>query len=127
MAAQSKKPYLTKAERAAFREALLEKRRQISGDVSRLEDETVRAGEETDYSVDHMADHGSFSFDQDQTIGIIERESDILRAIDLALEKLRNGTYGQCDDCSGRIKKTRLKALPYAHLCLACQMKREQS
>ena len=80
-----------------------------------------------DVSVDHMADHGSDSFEQDQTIGLIERESQAIRAIQASLDKIDQGSYGTCEECEGPIKKARLKALPYARLCLECQMAEEQA
>lgn len=123
---EKKKSKMTKAEIGKIRETLLGERAKILGDVSSLEDEALKPYED-EVSVDHMADHGSDSFEQDQTIGLIERESESLRAIAEALEKLDAGRYGICEECEKPIKKARLKALPYARLCLECQMAEEQT
>ena len=45
----------------------------------------------------------------------------MLQKVITALEKIARGTYGICDVCGRSIKKARLKALPFATLCLACQ------
>ena len=41
-----------------------------------------------------------------------------MERIDKALAKMDQGTYGLCDRCGKPIEKARLKALPYANLCL---------
>lgn len=44
-----------------------------------------------------------------------------LLAIDEALEKVREGTYGVCEECGDEIRSGRLKAMPLARLCVPCQ------
>jgi len=64
----------------------------------------------------------------------VERQTDVahqgnvaqlLNQIDRALEKMEQGRYGICDRCGGEIDRARLKALPWANLCLACQGRME--
>ncbi|MCM8771079.1 MAG: TraR/DksA family transcriptional regulator, partial [Candidatus Omnitrophica bacterium] len=43
-----------------------------------------------------------------------------------ALKKIEEGTYGICEECKNLIAKARLKAIPYARLCLKCQEKKEK-
>ena len=43
-----------------------------------------------------------------------------IRAIDAALERIENGTYGICVDCGGEISEARLNAVPYAIKCRDC-------
>lgn len=126
MSAEKKKTAMPKADVEKFRRILLDKRKEVGGDVSQLADQALRSYED-EVSVDHMADHGSDSYEKDQTIGFIEREGASLRAIDLALQKLRDGSFGLCEACGGKIRKVRLNAIPYARLCLDCQAKEEKS
>jgi RNA polymerase-binding transcription factor len=60
----------------------------------------------------------------------VERERDLALSaqarasvdeIDRALAKMDAGTYGVCERCGHPIPKARLKALPYAALCVACK------
>ena len=44
---------------------------------------------------------------------------------DDALDKIEEGKYGLCDSCEKKISKVRLKAVPYAELCVPCQEKQE--
>lgn len=121
-----KKSRWTKTDLDKIRSELTEKRAELLGDVTSLEDQALKSTGD-DVSVDHMADHGSDSFEQDQTIGLLEREREALRMIQTALGKIQDGEYGICEDCDGDIPKARLKALPYARLCIDCQMAEEQN
>ena len=53
-------------------------------------------------------------------------EMALLREIDGALERLRDGTYGTCMECGMPLTRKRLEALPWARCCVACQ-ERHQS
>jgi len=76
---------------------------------------------------------GDVQFDEESGEGgtmNVERERDLALSaqaraavdeIDRALAKLGNGTYGVCERCGEPIKRARLKALPYAALCIACK------
>ena len=46
--------------------------------------------------------------------------------IEQALQRLDEGTYGKCVKCGKDIHPERLKALPYAEMCVGCQSKQEQ-
>lgn len=49
-----------------------------------------------------------------------------LKQIDTALARLHAGQYGLCSSCSGSIPLARLRAVPFATLCVPCQTRREQ-
>lgn len=44
-----------------------------------------------------------------------------LKAIDAALERLKRGEYGICEECDEPISEKRLKAVPWTRYCLHCQ------
>lgn len=48
-----------------------------------------------------------------------------LAQIEIALQRLDDGTYGQCAQCGEPIEPGRLSVLPYASLCVRCQAKQE--
>jgi DnaK suppressor protein len=48
-------------------------------------------------------------------------EEAIHQAVNAAIERVENGTYGQCTDCGRRIAQTRLNAIPYVERCLKCE------
>ncbi len=56
-----------------------------------------------------------------------ESESDIpalaeFRLTERALRDIRNGTYGRCETCDGEIAGERLEVLPFATICIKCQL-----
>ncbi|HKB08824.1 MAG TPA: TraR/DksA family transcriptional regulator [Candidatus Polarisedimenticolia bacterium] len=57
---------------------------------------------------------------------IMEALDRTLRQIDAALARLRAGRYGFCSSCSDPIPLARLRALPFATLCVPCQERREK-
>ena len=50
----------------------------------------------------------------------------MLREVEGALERLRDGTYGTCMECGMPVSRKRLEALPWARFCVTCQ-ERHQS
>jgi len=53
------------------------------------------------------------------------RERQKVKQIDTALSKIENGEYGYCEDCGENIPIGRLKAMPFATLCVKCKSERE--
>jgi DnaK suppressor protein len=58
---------------------------------------------------------------------LAEVESRELASIENALERMRNGQYGLCEVCNGKIPMARLNARPYATMCIECQRDLERS
>lgn len=59
------------------------------------------------------------------SIHLHERDRMVLFQIDRALGKLEDGTYGQCESCGETIGVGRLKASPFATLCVSCKEEQE--
>jgi len=122
---------MTKAELETYREALLTLRQRLSGDVSHLTDEALRArGGEASGSLSnaplHLADLGTDNFEQEFTLGLLQNQEQTLDEIGEALERIHQGTYGLCEECEASIPKARLQALPYTRHCVACARKLQQ-
>ncbi len=112
---------MKKAEIKPFKELLLELRARMRGDVSTLASSAVGASGSGNSSVpSHMADMGSDTFEQDNTILLMNSEGETLAAIEGALERVEEGVYGVCLECETKIPKTRLKAIPYSPHCVKC-------
>jgi RNA polymerase-binding transcription factor DksA len=60
------------------------------------------------------------------TSRLTARDQNMIREINLALERIDDGTYGQCAWCEGDIKPARLRVLPTAILCIDCATAREK-
>lgn len=59
----------------------------------------------------------------EKRLALEKRTRDQLTAVDHAIEKFEQGTYGSCDKCGKPIDPERLEALPQASLCLECKSK----
>jgi len=118
-------PKLKKEDLKKYKEVLIRLRETLTGDVKSLETEALKESEQ-DFSVDHMADHGSDNFEQEFTLGLIENVEETVREINEALERIGEGTFGVCEGCEKAILKTRLQAVPYARYCVDCQRKNEK-
>ena len=67
---------------------------------------------------EEYADAGSATFERERDLSLVNNLRDLIDRIDKALAKVEDGTYGLCDRCGKPIEKLRLKALPYANLCI---------
>lgn len=121
---------MTKAELQAYERLLMGLRDRLNGDVSHLADEALgKAGEGSgnlSHMPIHMADLGTDNFEQENTLSLLHNEEQQLQEIGDALERIRQGSFGLCEECRTAIPKARLKELPYARHCVACARKLEQ-
>jgi len=122
---------MKKADVKPFKEMLLVLRARLRGDVSTLADAALSnagAGRSGNSSVpSHIADMGSDTFELDNTILLMNNEGETLVQIEGALERVENGVYGTCLECSGKIPKMRLKAIPYTPYCVKCASELESN
>jgi DnaK suppressor protein len=121
---------MNKAELKIYKEVLLTLRARLRGDVSQMADAALKksrsesVGDLSSMPI-HMADIGSDNFEQEFTLSLMQNEGDTLEMIESSLERIEEGTYGQCEECSVKIPKTRLNAIPYSVLCVRCAERQE--
>ena len=114
-----------------FKIQLIELKRKISCEIRHLTEENISksqreaSGEISSYTY-HMADMATDSFDREFSYTLASNERDLIYLIDEALSKIDSGTYGVCERCNKKILKKRLKTIPYARYCLACQEEEEK-
>jgi DnaK suppressor protein len=102
------------------RQALMERiAQQRGGAVGRVE----AAAEQFAQSED---EHAQNITERDLAFAIDEHESAELNAIQAALVRVREGSYGECMDCGKAIALARLQANPEAERCVNCQTQLEQ-
>ena len=83
------------------------------------------AGDLSGYSF-HLADVATDNFDREFNLDLASTEQDLLNRIDEALAKFKDGTYGSCEGCRKPVSLKRLKAVPYAKLCIKCKEAEEK-
>lgn len=72
----------------------------------------------------HQADLGTETFEREKDISLLEQLEAELDALDRALRKLDEGTYGLCEACGEEIPAERLEAVPWARFCMKDQSRR---
>jgi RNA polymerase-binding transcription factor len=125
------------AKKSAAKKPVLDK--FLEGQLAELERERenyLRQAETLQAEADSLTEDrepGDVQFDEESGEGdtlAVERERDLalsaqaraaIEQIDVAVAKIHDGTYGQCENCGTAIPKERLKALPYAALCVKCK------
>ena len=107
---------------SSVKKALLKRREQIAKSLLKL---TGSATESSSKPVGDHVDDAVLGFEIASTYAIAEQEAEELRLIDLAFEKIDEGSYGFCEVCEEPIEEMRVKALPYATLCLKCKEEEE--
>ncbi len=123
---------MSKAGLEIFRRNLLALRSRLSGNISHLTEEALRAnGSATGGNLSraplHMADLGTDSFEQEFTLSLLQNEEQVLEEIAGALDRIEKKTFGRCEECQGVIPKGRLQAVPYTRHCVQCARKEQQS
>jgi DnaK suppressor protein len=75
----------------------------------------------------HQADDATDAFEQAKELSLLQNSERLLAKVEAALARFEEGTYGVCERCGEQIDPARLKALPYAALCMDCQQRTEQT
>ncbi|HXG62932.1 MAG TPA: TraR/DksA C4-type zinc finger protein [Planctomycetota bacterium] len=122
----SPREVLAPEELERFEALLRERRTELLERLGRLERESTSETGEISTLPNHLADLGTDQFEQTLALELRSEEARELREIDEALARLREGTYGRCEDCGRPIARERLEAIPYARQCRNCRLKEEE-
>ena len=95
-------------------------RKALAGDLSMLKE--IRQ-----QSVGDVVDAALDSAQDEINSQLAEVESRELASIEKALQRMRDGNFGACDNCNDKIPMARLNALPYAIYCIECQREMERT
>ena len=116
------------------REELAELRAELEADVERLTAELDEAEEDLvelmrsygDGAGDDQADAGAATWEREHELSLTNNARSLLQQSLHALERIDQGTYGDCESCGTPIGKMRLQAFPRATLCMTCKQKQER-
>ena len=112
-----------------FRTQLQEERKRVKEAIDYLHEENPgNVQDETQDSTadNHPADVATVTFDRELDYSLEENEERLLKAIDAALTRIDDGTYGICSACGQPIDEERLEALPWTTQCIDCKRKEER-
>jgi RNA polymerase-binding protein DksA len=112
-----------------FRKRLLEERKRVQEAIDYLHEENPGSiqDETQDSTADnHPGDMATVTFDRELDYTLEENEGRLLQAIDAALTRMDEGSYGACASCEQPIGAERLEALPWTTQCIDCKRKEER-
>ncbi|HET8558460.1 MAG TPA: TraR/DksA C4-type zinc finger protein [Gaiellaceae bacterium] len=120
---------MTSIDTERFREALLDERRRVEHALATLRDEhrgsLDEEVEEIGASDNHLAETATATLGREIDYTLGENSGQVLAAIDSALKRIDEGTYGTCVSCGEQIRYERLEATPWVSLCIECKRKAE--
>ena len=117
---------MTNTDLTLHREKLLALRARLLGDMTQMEDNALNKEQNKTTSMPiNMAELGSETSDQELTLELLGSDKDALDQIEAAIARIDQGGFGRCQDCGGKIPKSRLEAIPYAAQCVQCASQRE--
>lgn len=114
--------HVTRERYQVLKEMLETRRREIHDKLRSLResmpDEITNVKDAEEQSVN--------DFVQEVELALMEMKSETLQKLEEARARLEEGTYGTCAECGLEISEARLRALPFALLCIACQSRAEE-
>lgn len=73
------------------------------------------------------SEHAEADIQEHIEVALIQMKGNTLRLVREALVRADAGEYGYCAECEGEISEKRLRALPFAVRCTACEAAHEQA
>jgi RNA polymerase-binding protein DksA len=112
-----------------FRDMLMEERTRLANAIDYLHEENPGTFEDEEEETfdNHLADSATVTFTREMDYSLEENAGHVLTAIDEALEKIEDGTFGLCTRCGDPIAEERLEAMPYATKCIDCKRLEERA
>ncbi len=112
-----------------FRDLLLDERKRVADAISYLHEEnsrTIEDATEEETFDNHIADAATITLSREIDTTLEENSEHVLKAIDQALARIDEGTFGLCARCGKPIAEERLEAIPYATKCIECKRLEER-
>ncbi len=119
----------SKAKLVQFRISIEKRMEEIAEDMGDIHDGILDNGNNSEglsqdsvFSV-HMADAGTDTFEQEKNYKLMGRESDYYKNLEIALDRIDDGTFGICKICAELIPEERMLEVPNATKCVGCKEK----
>src|SRR6204780_2895060 len=107
----------------AFKKRLETRQQELRRMVTRTEQDGRTVDED---SAQDIADRAASSYTKEFLFHQSNNERQLLQMVDGALDRIREGPFGQCISCGEEINPKRLEAVPWTRHCIACQEKLEK-
>ena len=107
----------------SFKKRLLAKQDELLRVVAKSEQDGREADEE---ATQDIADKAANSYTKEFLFHQSDENRRLLQLVNAALERMKNGLFGQCVACHEEVQSKRLEAVPWARHCIECQEKQDQ-
>ncbi len=107
----------------SFKKRLEERQQALRKAVSRTEEDGRVADQDT---AQDIADRAASSYTKEFLFSQSNNDRQLLQMVEIALQRIREGAFGECANCGNDINPKRLEAVPWTRHCIACQEKLEQ-
>src|SRR5262250_2008568 len=114
---------MDKKELEVLRKRLETRQQELRRMVSRTEQDGRSADED---AAQDIADRAASSYNKEFLFHQSNNERQLLQMVEGALERIRQGNFGECISCGKEINAKRLEAVPWTRHCIECQEKLEQ-
>ena len=105
-----------------YRRALEARIAELDRSVASAERDARALGTKTADALDQAA----LEYEKQAALHKASTDRQLRKNLMQALERIRQGTYGECANCGGEIEPKRLEALPWARYCIKCQEEMER-
>lgn len=113
---------MNKKDMKKFEQMLLEQRQRLINSIRSIEEESrSEGGRDASPDLASYAEAGTDAFEMETALNIASHESDQLKEIDAALERIQKGTYGVCEGSGQEIPRKRLEVFPSARYTVEYQ------
>jgi DnaK suppressor protein len=106
-----------------FKKRLEERQQALRKAVSRTEEDGRVADQD---SAQDVADRAANSYTKEFLFSQSNNDRQLLNMVETALQRIREGTFGECVNCGNEINSKRLEAVPWTRYCIECQEKKER-
>src|SRR6202044_510784 len=107
----------------SFKKRLETRQHELRRMVSRTEQDGRTVDED---SAQDIADRAANSYNKEFLFHQSNNDRQLLQMVDGALDRIRDGAFGQCISCGEEINPKRLEAVPWTRHCIECQEKAEK-
>lgn len=106
-----------------FKKRLEERQQTLRKTVSRTEEDGRIADQD---SAQDIADRAASSYTKEFLFSQSNNDRQLLQMVETALQRIREGEFGECVSCGNEINAKRLEAVPWTRYCIECQEKLEK-
>lgn len=115
--------HMDKKKLETFKKRLEERQQSLRKTVSRTEEDGRIADQD---AAQDIADRAASSYTKEFLFSQSNNDRQLLQMVETALQRIREGSFGECVGCGNEINAKRLEAVPWTRYCIECQEKLEK-